>query len=312
MKRTFAQRAAQSRPCRSLAQGSARRAKPSGFTLIEILVVIAIIAILASILFPVFARVRESARSTSCQSNLKQLGLAFTQYAADNGGRMPGAGNWQNWGDGFTGGDPANNPGMRGGHWVAGKNGVKGDGSDGALSSLSEVSGDFPPTGLKASVEQGGVYNYVKDARVYVCPSNRDGQVKGLTYSMNCALSGAPSGRVRLPSSMILLLDEWRASDGYFWAVPNDTSTDRITPDHNGSGNLLFLDGHVKNYTNDAFPITDKSSQGQANKGAGMTRANEPASSSAPRFHDIALGPKGSAYPSPFHGTTDSCIQAVP
>lgn len=63
----------------------------AGFTLIELLVVIAIIAILASILFPVFARARENARKSSCQSNLKQLGLGFAQYVQDNDGIYPTA-----------------------------------------------------------------------------------------------------------------------------------------------------------------------------------------------------------------------------
>jgi prepilin-type N-terminal cleavage/methylation domain-containing protein len=55
----------------------------SGFTLIELLVVIAIIAILAAILFPVFARARESARKTQCLSNMKQLGNAIMMYTND-------------------------------------------------------------------------------------------------------------------------------------------------------------------------------------------------------------------------------------
>lgn len=78
----------------------------SAFTLIELLVVIAIIAILAAILFPVFAQAREKARSISCLSNTKQIGLALMQYSQDsdelnvlNDNWRPGASSWLTWND---------------------------------------------------------------------------------------------------------------------------------------------------------------------------------------------------------------------
>ena len=65
--------------------------KNRGFTLIELLVVIAIIAILAAILFPVFARARESARKATCISNVKQITLACIMYAQDYDECLPAA-----------------------------------------------------------------------------------------------------------------------------------------------------------------------------------------------------------------------------
>lgn len=60
-----------------------------GFTLIELLVVIAIIAILAAILFPVFLTAKQSANSSACLANLKQLAMASQMYTQENNERYP-------------------------------------------------------------------------------------------------------------------------------------------------------------------------------------------------------------------------------
>ncbi len=76
-----------------------------GFTLIELLVVISIIAVLAGILFPVFAQAREKARQTMCNSNLRNVILSTIQYAQDSDDQYPF---WRTpcWGGGPGGTDP--------------------------------------------------------------------------------------------------------------------------------------------------------------------------------------------------------------
>lgn len=78
------------------------RRDASAFTLVELLVVIAVIAILAAILFPVFAQAREKARQTACMSNMKQIATGLQMYVTDYDEKIFFRSGWANSRSGNT------------------------------------------------------------------------------------------------------------------------------------------------------------------------------------------------------------------
>ncbi|RYX86776.1 DUF1559 domain-containing protein [bacterium] len=271
-----------------------RSHSPQGaFTLIEMLVVIGVIALLAAIMFPVFARVRENGRKTVCNSNMKQLGLAFLQYTQDSGGRYPLSGQLQLWADGA--------------HWVTGGEGGVPKNYDGTTDptgfGLANPSTFATIDGHEAYPEKGALFPYAKSTSIYMCPSAKDSNKKKLSYSMNCALSGISGNRIRDVSEIVLLVDEGdTVNDGFMWATNNAGSTDGLFKGHNGGGNLLFTDGHAKFYSFNEMPI-DKEAPGLAIKS--RTARGQV------RFHDLAFGPKGSNYLPQINSTVNTCIEPI-
>ena len=220
---------------------SPSRNAPKAFTLIELLVVIAIIAILAAILFPVFARARENARRTSCQSNLKQIGLGWIQYAQDYDEKIMR----------FSTGSGTPSPATPTYYWWGGWDGTNYDGS------------------------KGLIQPYLKSDQVRVCPSftavpvnNYEGMT-GYAYNVGTlsptsygpAPDYAATAVVASLSSIedvartVAFADGAQLSFGSDLTVRSSTNISRPSsagqyPNfharHLETGNVLFCDGHVK------------------------------------------------------------------
>ncbi len=226
-----------------------------GFTLIELLVVIAIIAILAAILFPAFAKARESARRTSCSSNLKQIGIGLLQYIGENDERLPASA----YGPGGT--TAASNATTNYKWMDAIYPYVKSEAlfvcpSD---SNAKYVYNRNIPIGQSStdygSYGQNGAYRNAGDNQT---------PPRSSTYTIALSQIAVPSGTVWATDTNNR--EEANGSFGFTWpdaaTVPPLTiisgyrQLDKITERHLNTTNVLWCDGHVKSVKLDTLMQT--------------------------------------------------------
>ncbi len=150
------------------------------FTLVEVLVVIAVIAILAGLLFPSFARAREQARKSSCISNLHQLGIGIAMYRSDYDGINPRHRSCPDKPSDTTcySSSPTIPTGPNETWWAPYDN-----------TKPSEPA--LPDSAYNTPAKQGFVMPYVKSLQIFHCPSYPQGQVG---YAMGYADIG-PMGK---------------------------------------------------------------------------------------------------------------------
>ena len=219
-----------------------RRALVRGFTLVELLVVIGIIAILIAVLMPALKKARESANEISCASNLRQLMMGVLMFANEHKGHLPG------------------------GHY---------DGGNPDTEKRDWVFGGTRVTGINmANVPQEGtLFRYVnKDYKIYRCPSlspmpgiRRESNGR-FDYSIFLSFTGARIVKIRptarythsngnqeyVPTPIIVEEDPARHMNTTS-VDSGHASIDSLSHEHRKGANYASIDGSVQWFKEDTI-----------------------------------------------------------
>jgi type II secretory pathway pseudopilin PulG len=211
------------------------RGKQAGTSLVEILVVIAIIAILIGILLPALARGRELSVRVQCESNVHQIMLASLGYANENHFYLP----YPNW----SGADSI----YHGAGWLYLPNGQ----------ALTE-----------SRVQTSVLWPWLKSAAVYKCKLDQGPFAAGsahllTSYIMNGAVCGygnpnaMPSFKVQKfrPDAVIFWEGDGTSITGVGWNDGSNFPTEGTTVRHNRGSCVAVIDGHVDWLTSKTYAV---------------------------------------------------------
>lgn len=208
---------------------SSTPSRHSAFTLVEILAVVAIIGVLAAIIIPVIGRMRASAKSAHCLSNLRQMGPAFATFAVDHRNRYPlsykeGSGepdnNWYYHIAPYLGVPPINN-------WPA----------------LAQACAPGGPLGCPSNdinANRAAPWmSYKMTAAHRVWLDNKGGVANG----------GLLVTSIANPSQSLLVAEGWTHVEFVTWNPALADPAWTLTYPHRDKLNALFADGHVGSFS---------------------------------------------------------------